>query len=87
MSLRPRQADGPMAYLNRGQFYALTLTEAGFSSSLCQHRDREWLNGATLSQGHDGNSSISERRAAGGSDLQQNSVVQVRVVMHAEAQV
>ncbi|XP_037533248.1 grainyhead-like protein 2 homolog [Nematolebias whitei] len=73
MSLRLRQADGPMAYLNRGQFYALTLTEAGFSSSLCQRRDGEWLNGATLSQGHDGNSSS---RAAGGSDLQQNSVVQ-----------
>uniref|UniRef100_A0A8C6U1V7 Grainyhead like transcription factor 2 n=1 Tax=Neogobius melanostomus TaxID=47308 RepID=A0A8C6U1V7_9GOBI len=27
MSLRPRQGDGPMAYLNRGQFYALTLAQ------------------------------------------------------------
>lgn len=27
MSLQPRQGDGPMAYLNRGQFYALTLSQ------------------------------------------------------------
>lgn len=27
MSLRPRHGDGPMAYLNRGQFYALTLSQ------------------------------------------------------------
>ncbi|KAM4580653.1 grainyhead-like protein 2 homolog isoform 2-T2 [Odontesthes bonariensis] len=40
MSLRPRQGDGPMAYLNRGQFYALTLSESGFKSSLCQPRGK-----------------------------------------------
>ncbi|XP_030249135.1 grainyhead-like protein 2 homolog isoform X3 [Sparus aurata] len=40
MSLRPRQGDGPMAYLNRGQFYALTLSKTGFTSSLCQARGK-----------------------------------------------
>ncbi|XP_041843608.1 grainyhead-like protein 2 homolog isoform X2 [Melanotaenia boesemani] len=40
MSLRPRQGEGPMAYLNRGQFYALTLSECGFRSSLCQPRGK-----------------------------------------------
>ncbi|XP_070767559.1 grainyhead-like protein 2 homolog isoform X2 [Enoplosus armatus] len=40
MSLRPRQAEGPMAYLNRGQFYALTLSKAGFRSSLPQPRGK-----------------------------------------------
>uniref|UniRef100_M3ZK37 Grainyhead-like protein 2 homolog n=1 Tax=Xiphophorus maculatus TaxID=8083 RepID=M3ZK37_XIPMA len=29
MSLRPRQGEGPMAYLNRGQFYALSLSDSG----------------------------------------------------------
>ncbi|XP_072251028.1 grainyhead-like protein 2 homolog isoform X2 [Leuresthes tenuis] len=40
MSLRPRQGEGPMAYLNRGQFYALTLAESGFKSSLCQPKGK-----------------------------------------------
>uniref|UniRef100_A0A3Q1F5S3 Grainyhead-like transcription factor 2a n=1 Tax=Acanthochromis polyacanthus TaxID=80966 RepID=A0A3Q1F5S3_9TELE len=40
MSLRPRQGEGPMAYLNRGQFYALTLSKTGFKSSLCQSRGK-----------------------------------------------
>ncbi|XP_017268723.1 grainyhead-like protein 2 homolog isoform X2 [Kryptolebias marmoratus] len=76
MSLRPRQTDGPMAYLNRGQFYALTLSETGFRSSLCQPRGGEWPRGATQSQGPYGNCSSRERRAVGASDLQQDSIVQ-----------
>ncbi|XP_070691263.1 grainyhead-like protein 2 homolog isoform X2 [Pempheris klunzingeri] len=40
MSLRPRQGDGPMVYLNRGQFYALTLSKAVLTSSLHQPRGR-----------------------------------------------
>uniref|UniRef100_A0A3P8SD59 Grh/CP2 DB domain-containing protein n=1 Tax=Amphiprion percula TaxID=161767 RepID=A0A3P8SD59_AMPPE len=40
MSLRPRQGEGPMAYLNRSQFYALTLSKTGFKSSLCQSRGK-----------------------------------------------
>uniref|UniRef100_A0A7N8YHS5 Grainyhead-like protein 2 homolog n=1 Tax=Mastacembelus armatus TaxID=205130 RepID=A0A7N8YHS5_9TELE len=40
MSLRPRQGEGPMAYLNRGQFYALTLSETGFRSTLCHPRGK-----------------------------------------------
>uniref|UniRef100_A0A3P9Q3Q2 Grainyhead-like transcription factor 2a n=1 Tax=Poecilia reticulata TaxID=8081 RepID=A0A3P9Q3Q2_POERE len=38
MSLRPRQGDGPMAYLNRGQFYALSLSDSGYRSAHCQPR-------------------------------------------------
>uniref|UniRef100_A0A3Q4G6Q0 Grainyhead-like protein 2 homolog n=1 Tax=Neolamprologus brichardi TaxID=32507 RepID=A0A3Q4G6Q0_NEOBR len=40
LSLRPRQGEGPMAYLNRGQFYPLTLSAAGFRSSLRQPRGK-----------------------------------------------
>ncbi|XP_028437202.1 grainyhead-like protein 2 homolog isoform X2 [Perca flavescens] len=40
MSMRPRQVEGPMAYLNRGQFYALTLSKAGFRSSVHQPRGK-----------------------------------------------
>ncbi|XP_023274360.1 grainyhead-like protein 2 homolog isoform X4 [Seriola lalandi dorsalis] len=39
-SMSLRRGEGPMAYLNRGQFYALTLSETGFRSSLCQHRGK-----------------------------------------------
>ncbi|XP_040900972.1 grainyhead-like protein 2 homolog isoform X2 [Toxotes jaculatrix] len=39
-SMSLRQGEGPMAYLNRGQFYALTLSETGFRSSLNQHRSK-----------------------------------------------
>ncbi|XP_007550523.1 grainyhead-like protein 2 homolog [Poecilia formosa] len=62
MSLRPRQGDGPMAYLNRGQFYALSLSDSGYRSAHCQPR---------------GPASSGERRASlGGSDLQRDTVVQ-----------
>ncbi|KAK2844116.1 hypothetical protein Q5P01_010775 [Channa striata] len=40
MSTRTRQGEGPMAYLNRGQFYALTLSAPGFRSSMCQPRGK-----------------------------------------------
>uniref|UniRef100_A0A8C4EB85 Grainyhead like transcription factor 2 n=1 Tax=Dicentrarchus labrax TaxID=13489 RepID=A0A8C4EB85_DICLA len=40
MSLRPRQGEGPMAYLNRGQFYALTLSKTAFTPSLFQPRGK-----------------------------------------------
>uniref|UniRef100_A0A668A470 Grh/CP2 DB domain-containing protein n=1 Tax=Myripristis murdjan TaxID=586833 RepID=A0A668A470_9TELE len=40
MSLRQWQGDGPMAYLNRGQFYAVTLTETGARSCLHQTRGK-----------------------------------------------
>uniref|UniRef100_A0A8C4ZI97 Grainyhead-like protein 2 homolog n=1 Tax=Gadus morhua TaxID=8049 RepID=A0A8C4ZI97_GADMO len=36
MSLRQRQGEGPMVYLNRGQFYAITLRQSGLSSCLRQ---------------------------------------------------
>ncbi|KAJ0000075.1 hypothetical protein NQD34_011917 [Periophthalmus magnuspinnatus] len=39
MSLRPRHEEGPMAYLNRGQFYPLTLSHTqGLNSRLEGHR-------------------------------------------------
>ncbi|XP_008322329.1 grainyhead-like protein 2 homolog isoform X2 [Cynoglossus semilaevis] len=38
MSLRP--GEGPMAYLNRGQFYPLTLSQTGFNTSLQQHEGK-----------------------------------------------
>ncbi|XP_031724517.1 grainyhead-like protein 2 homolog isoform X2 [Anarrhichthys ocellatus] len=40
MSLRPWQGEGPMAYLNRGQFYALRLSKAGFRLSQLQPRGK-----------------------------------------------
>lgn len=70
MSLRPRQGDGPMAYLNRGQFYPLTLSMSGFTSSLCQSRGKVRVSGNRPSS--------SEQCTMGGSELQQDSVVQVR---------
>lgn len=45
MSLRPRQGDGPMAYLNRGQFYPLTLSMSGFAPSSCQSRGKVRVSG------------------------------------------
>ncbi|KAM4633143.1 grainyhead-like protein 2 homolog isoform 2-T2 [Polymixia lowei] len=38
MSLRQRQGEGPMVYLNRGQFYAVTLSENGAGACLRQPR-------------------------------------------------
>ncbi|CAN9514050.1 unnamed protein product [Ophioblennius macclurei] len=49
MSLRPRQEEGPMIYLNRGQFYALTLSDLGFRSSACPPEDTVQGSGAMSS--------------------------------------
>lgn len=74
MSLRPRQGEGPMAYLNRGQFYALTLSKTGFKSSLYQSRGK--VSGGTLSHGPDESPSSREQCTTRGSQLQQDSTVQ-----------
>lgn len=78
MSVRPRQGEGPMAYLNRGQFYALTLSATGFRASLCQHGGNVRVSGPTPSHRPDGSPCSSEKCAVGGCELQQDSVVQVR---------
>ncbi|XP_068616626.1 grainyhead-like protein 2 homolog [Brachionichthys hirsutus] len=62
-SLRLRMADGPMAYLNRGQFYTLTLARTGCSSS-------------SPRVAPDGSPSRGQPHAKGGAELQQDSVVQ-----------
>lgn len=76
MSLRPRQGEGPMAYLNRGQFYPLTLSAAGFISSLRQPGGKVGVTGAIAS--HDGSLPGSNQYTTGGSELPPNSIVQVR---------
>lgn len=78
MSLRPRQGDGPMAYLNRGQFYPLTLSKTSFASYLCQPRGKVRVSGLRSSQRLDGSPSSSEQCTMGGSELQRDSIVQVR---------
>lgn len=60
MSLRPRQGDGPMAYLNRGQFYPLTLSQT--------------QRGKLHSRGP--SPSGTKRGTTGGAELQRDSVVQ-----------
>ncbi|XP_056237907.1 grainyhead-like protein 2 homolog isoform X2 [Seriola aureovittata] len=75
-SMSLRRGEGPMAYLNRGQFYALTLSETGFRSSLCQHRGKVRVSRPTLSQGPDGSPSSSEQCTMGGSERQHDSIVQ-----------
>lgn len=77
MSVRLRQGEGPMAYLNRGQFYALTLSATGFRASLCQHKDAMRLSGPTPSHGPDGVPRSGEKCTVGGCELQRDSVVQV----------
>lgn len=76
MSLRPRQGEGPMAYLNRGQFYALTLSMTGFKSYMSQPRGKVRVSGP--SHRPDGSPSSSEQCTMGGSELQRDSVFQVR---------
>ncbi|XP_042346531.1 grainyhead-like protein 2 homolog isoform X2 [Plectropomus leopardus] len=76
MSLRPRQGEGPMAYLNRGQFYALTLSKADFNSSLHQPRDKVRVSGSTPSHGPEGGPSSNEQCTMRGSELQRDSIVQ-----------
>ncbi|XP_044216236.1 grainyhead-like protein 2 homolog isoform X1 [Thunnus albacares] len=76
MSLRPQKGEGPMAYLNRGQFYALTLSEIGFRSSRRQPQGKVRVSGPTPSHGPDGSTSTSEQCTMEGSELQQDSIVQ-----------
>ncbi|KAI3361491.1 hypothetical protein L3Q82_013640 [Scortum barcoo] len=76
MSLRSRQSEGPMAYLNRGQFYALTLSQTAFRSALHQPRGKVRVSGPTPSHGPAGSPSTSEQCTMGGSELQQDSIVQ-----------
>nr|XP_020462375.1 grainyhead-like protein 2 homolog isoform X2 [Monopterus albus] len=81
VSLRSRQAEGPMAYLNRGQFYALTLSETSFRSSLCHARGKVRASGPTPSHGKDGSPSTSEECPMGGSELQRDSIVQTVIMV------
>lgn len=76
MSLRSRQGEGPMAYLNRGQFYTLTLSKTGLTPSLCQPRGKVRVSGLTPSNRSGGSPSSSEQYTMGGSDLQRDSIVQ-----------
>lgn len=78
MSLRQRQGDGPMAYLNRGQFYAVTLSKTGVRSCLRQPRGKVRVSGPPPSHGPDGSPSSREQCTMGGSELQRDSMVQVR---------
>ncbi|XP_026228442.1 grainyhead-like protein 2 homolog [Anabas testudineus] len=79
LSMRTRQGEGPMAYLNRGQFYALTLSTTGFRSALCQHSAR--VSGPTLSRRPDGSPCSSEKCTMGGCELQRDSVVQTVIMV------
>ncbi|KAM9797910.1 grainyhead-like protein 2 homolog [Neosynchiropus ocellatus] len=66
LSQRSRQADGAMAYLNRGQFYPLTLTRTDLSQSPQQLKGRSWktpLNRSTTG-------------TAGASELEHGGIVQ-----------
>ncbi|KAM7420170.1 hypothetical protein PAMA_014737 [Pampus argenteus] len=76
MSLRPRQGEGPMAYLNRGQFYALTLSAIGSRSSLRQPRSKMRVSGPPPSHGPDESTSNNEQSTMEGSELQRDSIVQ-----------
>lgn len=76
MSLRPRQGEGPMAYLNRGQFYPLTLSMSGFPSCLSQLRGKMQRN-LIATHRPDGSPSSCDQYAVGVSELKQDSIVQV----------
>ncbi|XP_068179014.1 grainyhead-like protein 2 homolog isoform X2 [Antennarius striatus] len=75
-SLRPRMGEGPMAYLNRGQFYTLTLSRTDRSSSLLQPTGKARVSGRTPSHRPDGSPSRGEPYTKGGAELQQDSIVQ-----------
>ncbi|CAJ1061460.1 grainyhead-like protein 2 homolog isoform X2 [Xyrichtys novacula] len=76
MSVRPRQGDGPMAYLNRGQFYALTLSKTSCMLSSHQPRAAGLEAGLMPSHGFDGSQSSREPCTMGGTELKQDSIVQ-----------
>ncbi|XP_053287832.1 grainyhead-like protein 2 homolog isoform X3 [Pleuronectes platessa] len=75
-SMSLRQGEGPMAYLNRGQFYALTLSEIAFSSTQRQHRGKVRVSRPSPSQGPDGSPCSSEQCTMGGSEQRWDSIVQ-----------
>ncbi|TWW79700.1 grainyhead-like protein 2 homolog [Takifugu flavidus] len=75
MSLRPRQGEGPMAYLNRGQFYPLTLSMSDFPSCLSQLRGKMQRD-LTATHRPDGSPSSCDQYAVGVSELKQDSIVQ-----------
>lgn len=77
MSLRPRQGEGPMSYLNRGQFYPLTLLVTSFPSCLSQLRGKAPRGGLMAARRSDGSPSDCERNTLAASELKQDSIVQV----------
>lgn len=76
MSMRPRQGEGPMSYLNRGQFYPLTLSVTSFPSCLPQPRGKA-PRGLMAAHRPDGSPSSCDQYTVGGSELKQDSIVQV----------
>lgn len=77
MSLRPRQGEGPMSYLNRSQFYPLTLSVTSFPSCLSQLRGKAPRGGLVAGRRPDGSPSGCERNTLAASGLKQDSIVQV----------
>lgn len=51
-SLRQKQGEGPMTYLNKGQFYAVTLNELSANKRLRQPISKVRVSPPTFSQGH-----------------------------------
>jgi len=77
MSLRQRQGDGPMVYLNRGQFYAVTLRQtSGLSSCLRQPRAKARPVDPPPPPGRSRQGAAAG--GGGGAELPQQSIVQVR---------
>ncbi|XP_028326688.1 grainyhead-like transcription factor 2a isoform X2 [Gouania willdenowi] len=81
MSIRPWHGEGPMAYLNRGQFYALTLSKLGFRSSSTQPSGHLQGGPVTPFLQPTGSLSSNERSTTGGSELHRDSVVQSVVMV------
>ncbi|CAL8235573.1 unnamed protein product [Boreogadus saida] len=73
MSLRQRQGEGPMVYLNRSQFYAITLRQSGLSSCLRQPGAKARPSGPQPARGRQG--------TAGGAELPQQTIVQSVVMV------
>lgn len=51
-SLRQKQGEGPMTYLNKGQFYAVTLNELSANKRLRQPISKVRVSPPTFSRGH-----------------------------------
>ncbi|CAL8286923.1 unnamed protein product [Merluccius merluccius] len=81
MSLRQRQGEGPMVYLNRGQFYAVTLRRTGLSACLRQPRGKAVRGGGGVGGGGrpgggGGGGGGAAAGGGGGAELPQHSIVQ-----------